>query len=641
MMQLIRDKAQGIFVWLIVAFIIITFATFGLSSYLSGSVNDAVAVVNGDEILKSEYDRAYQNFQQRMQQQQGANYRPDMFPESFVRQQVIDSLITDLIFEQYLYDQEFSVSLGQIKSQLAKQNIFNGDNKQFSKIRYREVLAQQSINVELYENSIKKQIIQTQLYSGIQNSAFVMKSDIEKYQKLKNQQRDVGVLRLSLAKFKNDVSITDEELETYYNAHAVEFMSPEMVSVEYVELDLNQMALHFSATDDEAEKHYKNNIKSYSTGNEKRKIRHILINVNKKVDDAAAKKLITALYEKIIAGADFIDVAKKSSQDIGSSKSGGDLGFVSKGDNDKSFDEVAFSLSKNQVSKPVRSRFGYHLIKVDDIKPIVVTAFDKVKDKIKAELKKNKAEDDFFKDVERMEELAYDSKDSLGPMKDELNLDIQKSEFFSRSGGGGIFSDKRILDQVFGEDVLNRDENSTPIELSESHHVVVRLLKRKPAMQKALDNVKSVIKSRMLNDKANTLMAKSATNALEKLSQGIVGDDIVSDIKYSKWTRFGYISRNQSSPANKDSIDAVVRQKAFGLSRPVNKIPSIQTISLIGGDKSIVVVYGVKYNQKSTADDTKNELRRLTAANSNTEFDAFIAFIREQADIKIIKKTAE
>lgn len=643
MMQLIRDKAQGIFVWLIVAFIIITFATFGLSSYLSGSANVAVAIVNGDEILATQYDQAYQNFQQRLQQQQGENYRPDMFPEAFMRQQVIDSLVNDLIFEQYLQDQNFSASAKQIHSELAKQSVFNGDNKQFSKARYREVLNEKSINVVLYEDSIKKQIIQQQLYKGLQDSAFVLNSDIEKYQSLKNQQRDIGVLTLSLVKFKNDIKITDEEQQAYYKTHSADFMTAEMVSVEYAELDLEKSALNFDVTDDEAKKYYENNIKLYSTGIEQRKLRHILINVNKKTDDATAKKQITALYEKIVAGANFKEIAKKSSQDIGSSKKGGDLGFVSKGDNDKSFDEIAFSLIKDKVSKPVRSRFGYHLIKVEEIKPAIVTPYTKIKDKIKAELKKNKAEDDFYKDVDRMDQLAYETSDSIEPMRNELNLEIKTSKLLPRSGGAGIFSDRRVLDQVFSDDVLNKGRNSTPIELSESHYVVVRLLKRESAKQKPFDNVKTVIKSRLLTEKANTILSKSVVTAVDKFSKGAVGDEIVSGLKFTKWTRFGYINRTQSSGSDKDTIDAVVRKKAFSMSRPEGE-PSIETISLNGGDKSVVVVYGVKENLKSknnNPDKISNELRSLTAANSDSELGAFIAFIKEQADIKIIKKAPE
>ncbi len=640
MMQLIRDKAQGIFVWLIVAFIIVTFATFGLSSYLSAPSTVAVAVVNGDEILTPEYDRAYQNFQQRLQQQQGENYQPNLFPESFMRQQVINSLVTDLIFEQYLQEQDFSASVEQVQAELAKQNVFNGDNKLFSKARYREVLKQQSINVELYENSVKKQIVQQQLYNGLQDSAFVLESDVEKFKRLKNQQRDIGVLRLSIAKFKNDVKVTDKELDEYYKTHSAEFMTPEMVSVEYAELDLEKSALNFSITDDEAKKYYSENIKLYSAGTERRKIRHILINVNKKIDDATAKKQITALYEKIIAGAEFEAVAKKSSQDLGSSKKGGDLGLVSKGDNDKSFDEVAFSLEKNKVSQPVRSRFGYHLIKVDEIKPVKITEFSQVKEKIKSELKKNKAENDFYKDVDRMDQLAYDSSTSLAPMKDELNIEIKTSKLFPRSGGGGIFSDKRVLDQVFSDDVLNKGRNSTPVELSESHYVVVRLAKREPAKQKPFDDVKIVINSRLLNEKSSALIAKSLSVAIDKLSDGAVGDDV---IKYSKWTRYGYLGRTQSA-ANKDSIDAVVRNKAFNMPRPGKK-PVIETVNMTGGDKSIVVVYGVKEGgsdtPKSDPAAISNELRGLTAANGTTELDAFIAFIREQADIKIIKQAAE
>lgn len=645
MMQLIRDKAQGIFVWLIVAFIIIAFATFGLSSYLSGPSTAAVAIVNGDDILTTEYDRAYQNFQQRLQQQQGENYQPNLFPEAFVRQQVINSLITDLIFEQYLQEQDFSASVGQVQAELAKQQVFNGENKLFSKVRYREVLKQQSINVELYENSVKKQIVQQQLYSGLQDSAFVLEADVEKFKNLKKQQRDIGVLRVSNAKFKSDVKVTDKEQEEYYKTHTAEFMTPEMVSVEYAELDLEKLALSFIITDDEAKKYYNDNTKLYSSGTERRKIRHILINVNKKTDDATAKKQIMDLYQQIVAGAEFEVIAKKSSQDLGSSKKGGDLGLVSKGDNDKSFDEAAFSLEKNKVSQPVRSRFGYHLIKVDDIKPVQLTAFDKVKEKIKSELQKNKAEDGFFKDVDRMDQLAYDSSTTLAPMKDELNIKIKTSKLFSRSGGGGILSDKRVLDQIFSDDVLNQGRNSTPIELSDSQYVVVRLAKREASKQKSLEDVKTVINTRLLNEKANAVMAKFVSTAVDKLSSGIVGDDIVSDSKNTTWTRFGYLSRTQLSASDKSAIDAVVRNKAFNMSRP-NKKPVIETINMTGGDKAIVVVFGVKAGVVSDTSKTEpaaisNELRGLTAANSATELDGFIAFIREKSDIKIIKQAAE
>ncbi|MEJ2140780.1 MAG: SurA N-terminal domain-containing protein [Gammaproteobacteria bacterium] len=628
MLQQIRDRAQGLIVWTIVGLIIITFALFGLSSYMSGSAKVNVATVNDVDISQTEFLRAYQNYQQRLQQMLGKNYNPAMFNEDVVKQQVLDGLITREVLTQTLNESGFGASHEQILAKIQSIDSFFDENGKFSAKQYKRVLALQGMNSAMFEKRISQDIADEHLYAGLVRSAFVTPKQIETNTKLQGQKRDVNYILVSHQLFMDSVKISDVDIEKYYADNKSNFMTPEMVSVEYLELDINESAREFEVSDDEIRQQYDQNIKQYEAEPEQRKASHILIAINDKTDEATAKTEIEKVKSRLDKGEDFAAVAKEVSQDPGSAKQGGDLGFFGRGVMDKAFEETAVSLKKGEISQPVKSAFGFHIIKVTDIKSGKVTPFKDVKAKIKKELQIQKAEQKFYTDIDTLNNLTYESPDSLQPAADALGLTVKQSSMFTRRGGQGIFQNTKVVNAAFSDEVLVNGRNSELVELSDTHVVVVRKKEHKPSDVMALDKVRSRIENTLKREQAIEKASQLAKEMAGKLGSGEKPESLVKSVKAASFVKAGLIGRK---PGKEDAkVRSDIRQAAFKMPKPKD-IPVNKQVALNNGDQAVVMLNKVIDGTETP----KNSQQQLAAVYGNTSYDDFVKYLREQADIKL------
>jgi peptidyl-prolyl cis-trans isomerase D len=628
MLQLIRDRAQGLVVWTIVGLIIITFALFGLSSYLSGSAKVNVATVNDTEISQTEFLRAYQNYQQRLQQMLGKNYNPAMFNEDVVKQQVLDGLITREVLTQTLEQSGFGASPDQIFKKIRSIDSFYDENGQFSPEQYKRVLALQGMNSAVFEQRVTQDIADEHLFAGLMRSAFVTPKQIEAYTKLQSQKREVDYILVSHQGFMKSLTISNDDIEKYYADNKEQFKTPEMVSIEYLELDINEVAGEYEISESEMRQQYEQNAKLYESEPEQRKASHILVAINDKTDDATAKAEIEKAQARLDKGEDFSAVAKEVSQDPGSANQGGDLGFFGRGVMDKAFEEMTFSLKKGEVSKPVKSAFGYHIIKLTDIKAGKATPFKDVKDKIKKELQIQKAEQKFYTDIDTLNNLTYETPDSLLPAADALGLTVKESQMFTRRGGQGVLQNQKIVSAAFSEDVLTKGRNSELLELSDTHLVVLRNKEHKPSDVMPLDKVRPRIESKLKRDKAIVKATELANILADKLQAGESPETTAKTDKAASFVKAGLIGRKPGKDDAKVRPD--IRQAAFKMTRPVDK-PVTKQIALNNGDQAIVVLSKVVDGD----DAEKNSQQQLTAVYGNASYDGYVKYLREQADIKL------
>ena len=628
MLQLIRDRAQGLVVWTIVGLIIITFALFGLSSYLSGSAKVNVATVNDVDISQTEFLRAYQNYQQRLQQMLGKNYNPAMFNESVVKQQVLDGLITREVLTQKLNKSGFGASPDQIITKIRSIDSFYDENGQFSPDQYKRVLALQGMNSAMFEQRVSQDIADEQLYAGLMRSAFVTQQQVEAYTKLQNQKRDIDYILVSHQQFMKSLKVSDEEIEKYYADNKAQFMTQEMVSVEYVELNINDTAKEYEISETEMRQQYDQNIKQYESEPEQRKASHILIAINDKTDDASAKAEIEKVQVRLDKGEGFSVVAKEVSQDPGSASQGGDLGYFGRGVMDKAFEESVFSLKKGEVSKPVKSAFGYHIIKLTDIKAGKVAAFKDVKDKISKELQLQKAEQKFYTDIDTLNNLSYETPDSLLPAADALGLTVKQSQLFTKRGGQGVLQNPKVVNAAFSEEVLTNGRNSELIELSDTHLVVLRNKEHKPSDVMPLDKVRSRVENTLKREQAITKTTELAKVLAEKLQAGEKPESVAKSDKAASYVSAGLIGRKPGNDDAKVRMD--IRQAAFQMAKPKDK-PVNKQVTLNNGDQAIVVlskvVDGVETDKKGP--------QQLTAVYGNASYEGYTKYLREQADITL------
>lgn len=628
MLQLIRDRAQGIVVWVIVGLIIITFALFGLSSYLSGSAKVNVAEVNGVEISQTEFLRAYQNYQERLQKMFGKSYKPEMFNDDVIKQQVLDGMVTREVLSQALDSKGFTAAPQQILSRITAMDSFKDETGKFSNKQYKRMLAMQGMNSAMFESRIAQDIADEHLYAGLSRSVFVAPWQVDSYKKLQGQKRDIEYLQIKHQNLMQDIDVTEEEVSQYYSKHSAEFTTPEMVSIEYIDLNINNVAKQFAIDEAAIRQHYEQNISLYESTPEQRKASHILITTGEDNDAAQARKLAEELVQRINKGESFAELAKQYSKDPGSANNGGDLGYFGKGVMDKAFEEAVFAMDKGQVSEPVKSDFGYHIIKLTDIKPGKVTPFEEVKSKIKKDLQLQKAEQQFYTDIDKLNNLTYETPDSLRPAAEALGLEIKQSELFTRDGGKGVLAEPKVVAAAFADEVLKRGHNSEMIELSDTHLLVLRNKQHKPASALTLEQVRSRIVTSLKRDKAVSEANKLASSIVAKLNEGDTATAVAKTSAAIDYHKPGLIARKPSQQSSQ--VNAGVRQAAFRMPKPDSKV-AIQHVPLVNGDQAVIILNKVVEG----TDIEQAEQQQLVAMYGNASYDGYVDYLKSQADIKL------
>ncbi len=629
MLQLIRDRAQGIVIWVIVGLIIITFALFGLSSYLSDSTSTSVATVNGAEIAPAEFQRAYQNYQQRLQQTLGKKYRPELFNESKIKKQVLKLLIQQKLLNQELDRAGYYAAPNQILNRIAGMTVFQEDGK-FSPERYKQLLESQGVNSFVFEKQIARELTEQQLKSGILLSGFVTDNELERSARLQNQKRKLSYILLPKSRYFKSTRLTEKEIKDYYTQHKSEFTTPEKVSVDYVDLNLDNMSREVEVSDKAIAEYYVEQRQSFVRQPEQRKASHILIKVGNAAGDSAALEKIKKIQKELANGADFAKLAKKYSEDITSAHQGGELGYFGRGVMDKTFENAVFSMKKGEISKPVRSRFGYHLIKLEDIRKAKVAKLKDVKESIRHDLQVQQAEQDFYDTVDKLNNLSYENPDSLAPAAESLGLEIKKSPLFARKDGSGLFARPKVVSVAFSDEVLSEGHNSQLINLSDTHVLVLRLAKHEPPKQQALKDVRERVKVLLQNKKVAEKIKADSVAALKKLRAGTNPKKLARSLR-AEWKSVGAVSRTDED--TKMALNPQIRHELFQMPEPEKGKKGYKNVLLANGDGVLLILSDI-INGKSYKDENKlNERRKLIGVYGNAMQSAWMIELREKADV--------
>jgi len=629
MLQLIRDRASGLFVWSIVGLIIITFAFVGLNSYFNDTGEGfQAALVNDQKVTVYEYQIAYGNEQRRIQQMFGENFDPDMFDDQ-IKKTALDRVIDSAVIIQAASNGKMTVSNEQLAMQVQSIGQFSEDGR-FSNALYKQQLEQAGESTAGFEYRVRRGMIADQLINGIVQSSFATRDDIELTHRLRQQSREIAYVSFPIDPYKKDLEVSDSEIEIHYKNNPDLYKTVEKVKLEYLELSVDSLLPSISVEENELEDYYEEQ-KERFINPEERRARHILFEFAD--DDAKAKTDAEKVYQKIQSGESFETLAKENSADIGSATDGGDLGFFARGIMDANFEETAFALKVDEVSKPVRTEFGYHIIKLVEIKPQEGKSLSDVRDEIEVEIKKQKAEKEYFNKVEVLANVAYETPDSLEPAKEELGLTIKTTGFIPKRGGPGIFSNRKIMDAAFSDDVLIENLNSEAVELSSNHTIVLRLKEYRDAQVRPLEEVKAQIKATLIDEKALTLAKVDASLIEQKLKEGIAGAEAVkiSDDKSYAWNEKKWIKRDDTE-VPREVIDA-----SYLLPRlSENEKFSTKGLKRNNGEYALIAFSGIKDGDVSTM--TDEERTKIGDGIANAVgidvFTTMLNALKDEAEIK-------
>jgi peptidyl-prolyl cis-trans isomerase D len=622
MLQNIRDNSQGWIAKTIIGVIVILMALTGFDAIFRATSHDQdAAKVNGDEVTQADLGRAVEMQRRQLIQQLGKDFDPALLDEKMLREAALKGLIDRKLLLQGAHDAKFAFSEAAIDQLMLQAPEFQIDGK-FSAERFDQVIRQMGYGRVQFRQLMADEMLIGQLRAGLAASSFVTDDQVQAFARLEKQTRDFAALTFKVD--PTSVKVGDDEVKAHYDEHAKEFMSPEQVVLDYVELKKSSFFDQVTVKDADLQAAYQKETANLA---EQRRAAHILIEVNDKVSDAQAKAKIEEIQQRLDKGEDFAAVAKAVSQDPGSAASGGDLGYAAPGVYDAAFEKALYSLNKDQVSAPVRTQFGWHLIKLLGIEAPEAPSFASLKDKLTADLKSQQVEQRYVDAAKKLGDSAYESSDLAQPAQ-ELGLKVQTSKPFGKEGANdGIAANRAVIQAAFGQEVLQEGSNSAPIELDPETTLVVRVKEHRQPEQLPLSVVSAAIRAQLAKQKASEEVKTKAATLIAGLREGKV--PLAATQNGQPWKTVQAATRNQ------EGIDPLELQALFRMAKPGAKDkPEYANVVLKDGSVVILRLNGV--NQAAAAsDEEKAQYRRFLASRlGQQDFAAYRKMLEEKAKIE-------
>ena len=631
MLDAIRERSQGWLAKVILGLITIPFMLWGVESYFNKSGGgDVIAKVNGDSITRQEFDRAIKGQQQEMRASMGAAYNAALFDDPKIRQGVLDGLVSQHLLMAAAKQAKLVVSDTQLATTIGGLPGFQ-ENGQFSQSRYDQVLRQQGMSIGEFENRVRQELLVNDMRSVFSAPGLVPGNVVVSFLQAYEQKREVSLATLSPEQFMPQTKVSTADIQRWYDSHKAEYTLPAQARFEYVVLSQAAMANQMLVSEAAIQQYYQQNAAKYREP-EQRRASHILIAVGA-ADDAqnraAAKAKAETIYQQLKTNpARFAEIAKRDSTDAGSAAQGGDLGWFARNAMVKPFSDAAFALKEGQISAPVLSEFGYHIIQLTGIKPAKVQPLAAVKTDITAELQNQQGGKQFADVAETFSNQVYEQSDSLLPVAKALKLTVQTSGWITRKGGeaAGILNNPKMISALFSDDVLKNKRNTEAIEVAPGTLASARLLDYKPAALQPLEAMRAAIEAQLKRTQAIALAAKQGQADLVQLRTGKEPG--------VKWSAFMNVSRQQAGTFPLALLEPVFRADVKALPVYVGAADANGVYTLARVTRVLAPVPADVVKVKAV----QNELSQVMA---QTDFSDYLTSLRGKAKIEIQKSALD
>ena len=529
MLTAIKERASGWIAWTLVALISIPFALWGINSYFEGASKIVVATVNGVEIEKTDYQNSLSDQRRMLVQMMGQNVDADYFASRAFKLQVLETLIDSRLQAEYLRDRGFRVTDEQLSKKISSFSAFQVDG-QFDPTRYEQLVRNAGLSVEGFERQQRQQGAIDQLRAGLRGSSLVVSSMTDRAIELLYQRRVAQFTVVDIVAFEDSLVVGSEALRDEFDANKAQYVQPEQMQVEFIRLSVDELGKQANVSELEQRAFYDSNVERF-TQPESRSASHILLSLAE--DDAedvvdTREQEAKGIAARARSGEDFAKLAETYSKDPGSASRGGDLGIIRPGAMAPSFETVVFDLKEGQISDPVRTAYGWHIIKVTNIRESNVRPFDEVMSEIKTILEREWAENQFITMAEDFQNLIFEQPDSLNAASDFLGTPIERSDWFSRTTGDGIASNDLVRDTAFSPEVLVDRLNSEMLEIGSDTLVAVRFADFREKRQKDFNEVKDQIERVLAARVAAEAQEKFATKLVATLESGADWDTLLT-----------------------------------------------------------------------------------------------------------------
>lgn len=523
MLQDIRNSTQGPVFKVIVGLIVLSFALFGVESILLGGSDDSVALVNGDKIRAVEVQQAANRQKQQIASMLGENFDPSLIDDAQLSARALEGLVGNKLQQQWAESLGLTASDVQLGAQVAAIPAFQIDGK-FSAELYKQSLAAAGFTPLTFREALRVDEIVKQLNGGLLASEFVTGAEAQALARVNGETRSVRYAKVAGDRFQNTVEITQSQIQAYYDSNATQFVSEEAVVLDYIMLRADDFVEPGAEADLRAA--YEQEISSYAYQDEARVSHILLIQGDDEADEAYAQRIQSA-QAALTDGEAFSVVAERLSDDIGSSSDGGDLGYTAGDVFPAEMEEAIKGLEMNQVSGPVLTDAGTHLITVTDRRSSEPPSFVEMRSELEANLSQADAQRRLVSQVEALKDLTYTATDLREPAQ-TLGLEVIRSAPITRRGGNGVLGDDRVITAAFS-DLVIEEGWSEVIEVSENEFVALKLVEHQPSAPQSVDQVSDRIVSVLTAQAEEEALRAFGNELLDQLADGRTVEEVAQE----------------------------------------------------------------------------------------------------------------
>jgi peptidyl-prolyl cis-trans isomerase D len=631
MLQSIHDKLKGWLAYVVLGAIGLVFVFWGINWTLSAPTY--AAKVNGSEISSNEVRQTYQ--QQLAQMERQSNVPLDDAMRNEIKRRVLDEYVNSEALVTRADDLGYRVSDSELLAEMSKVPAFQVDGK-FDQAHALAVLNAQGRSVSEIEGLFRRDAKLRQLDAALNASSFATPTELKEFRALTRQQRELAWLTLSATKYAASATPDDAAIKAYYDAHKSEYMTPETVNLRYVELSLAQLESKVSVDDAQLKAFYeeqKTKTPDRFSQAEQRRVRHILLPVNDPKEDAAVKLKAEGILKRAQGGEDFSKLAKEFSQDPGSAAQGGDLGWSEKKVFVGPFADAAFSMKVDEIRGPVKTQFGYHILKLDGIQPPAVKTFEQSKAELETEYKRNEAERLFNNAQDQLADAALQNATDIESVAKKAGLTVQDIANFNRNDGGGALGKvPAVIDAAFSQDVL--DGRLSPIvEVEKGRGVVLRATDHQVPHQKPLEAVRTDVVAAWKKQRGVELAAAAAADAAKRLNAGESWDAVARSLGLTAQAP-KFIARSDQE------VPMEIRTTAFRAPKPAQK-SIYENLSFANGDAAVLAFSAVREDPNAAIVKDADIRRQFASQIASSEAQSYAAAARADAKVTLNPKAMD
>ncbi|RBP77260.1 SurA N-terminal domain-containing protein [Marinobacter nauticus] len=615
MLQDIRDNAQSTIAKVIVGLLIISLSIWGMDAIIGGFTGEPeVATVNGQDITEREFLRTVQmESQQRLMQME--NPDQSLLDEDQIRRDVLDALIREAVLTQDAQSQGLELTDADIDSLITQMPQFQVDG-QFNRDRFVATVRNLGMGVAEFRESMRKNYVVNQIRAAIAQTGVVAPENAAHLLAIQNQTRDFRVLTLDGSSVQGQVDVTEADVQAYYDENRDQFRQPEQVDAAYITLSQGALAESIEVAEDELRTYYEERAEEYAR--EERRAAHILVEAG---DEGQAT--LATIQQRLEEGESFAVLAEEYSVDTVSAQEGGDLGFAGRGVYDEAFEDALFGLEEGEVSGPVETSFGLHLIKLEEVRRSDVPAFDELREDLRLELARTKASERFAEVRSQLADAAYAADDLAGPAE-ELGLEIRVVEGVSRDGGAAPFDHAGLVRQLFSEDVLEGGYNTELIDVGDNVSVVARVREYHEPRQLELADVEPEIRRILERTETRDALAARVDELVAQLESGTSADELGA----GEWQQFEDQGRSVSG------LSPRVVQEVFSMARPDGDSPTVGR-AVTADQAAVIVLTGVNEGEVDQEGAEYQQLMRFLAQlEGQREYTAYQQYLRNTAEVE-------